>query len=445
MRFIKVLAMVVCILVMPSIAKANIYDNYKEARIEYISALVSLAAYSDRLGVIAREELAEAGWFMRPYNKNFAGVDARFFIVENDEIEPGREIYILAVTGTESVSDVKVDINFNKVFFGGNNPQQFIKEAEKKNLTSQDPMVHRGFNRYAQTAFFFNENNGKTLGEHLVNILKERPNRLLYMSGHSLGGAVATLAAARLIAMGAPADQIKVISFGAPAIGNETFAREYGDQINLDRIVIAGDPIRGVLQSISGGYMQFGKYQEWQDHRNELEKSHSIAVYTDAALRNYYDARSQLNEYDNASLSVKLAANPNNLKVYVAPIAFAGKNLLNGDEYYMQMALDDFAQRTLPGAILGKQRSSNLSDELAQAATNGCQWLIMPSVNVQKMRNKQDTLYIDYVEEVYEVASGELKSGISQASSTYQLTPIQAILYGSAKARETCLKTIGAL
>ena len=60
------------------------------------------------------------------------------------------------------------------------------------------------------------------------------------MTGHSLGGAVALLAAARLYDEGA--SQIQVVTFGAPAVGNAAFNAAYEPLLQVDRIVMAGDP-----------------------------------------------------------------------------------------------------------------------------------------------------------------------------------------------------------
>ena len=54
---------------------------------------------------------------------------------------------------------------------------------------------------------------------------------LFWIIGHSLGGAMATLFAARLFDYyGIPADRILVHTFGAPPIGNRYFAARYGHQ-----------------------------------------------------------------------------------------------------------------------------------------------------------------------------------------------------------------------
>lgn len=65
------------------------------------------------------------------------------------------------------------------------------------------------------------------------------------LTGHSLGRAAALLAAARLYDEGLP--QVKVVTFGAPAVGNSAFNETYEPLLHVDRIVMAGDPVKGIF------------------------------------------------------------------------------------------------------------------------------------------------------------------------------------------------------
>ena len=68
--------------------------------------------------------------------------------------------------------------------------------------------------------------------EMVAPYLKQHPDRRLYLTGHSLGGAVASLVAERLVEKGVPKAQVPVITFGAPAVGNKAFADVYGKRID---------------------------------------------------------------------------------------------------------------------------------------------------------------------------------------------------------------------
>lgn len=436
-RWRKIVMILLCFVYGASGAQAGAWEDYKAAKLQYMAAMVSMASYNDRAGVIARESLANEGWFMRPYNRSFNGTDAKFFTVQSDAFEPGLEIYIVSVTGTESAGDIKTDLNFSKAFFGGAAPTEFADEAMRKDLTSSDPMVHRGFNRYTQTAFFSQEEvSGETFGEYLAELLREKKNRRLYLTGHSLGGAVATLGAARLVSMGVSTEQLRVVTFGAPAIGNTAFAQAYGVALPLDRIVIKDDPVRGLLQSISGGYAQFGRQTDWQERVHVYRKSHSIGVYVDAAIRNYYDAAEGLKRagLDNPDDPERVDGGA--AKVYIAPVAVRLPKGLRGDISYMHELMEDAIQKSLSDYIVDEGESASLAEELEKARQEGCRWLLRASINMEKVREERGVFFVEYHEELFDVQSGALKNAAAYANDTKHFTPLQAAQLNVYRAKE---------
>ena len=119
-KLLKVCVFYLCLIVQMNVVHAGLLEEYQKAKLEYINAIVCLATYDDRAGQIARNELIEAGWKIKPYKIFKNGADTKFFFVENDAFEPGRDLYILAITGTESLKDIAIDLDFHKVYFGGN-------------------------------------------------------------------------------------------------------------------------------------------------------------------------------------------------------------------------------------------------------------------------------------------------------------------------------------
>ncbi|KAF2405365.1 alpha/beta-hydrolase [Trichodelitschia bisporula] len=95
------------------------------------------------------------------------------------------------------------------------------------------------------------------------------PDLLVVATGHSLGGAVATLAAAELRDRGFMTD---LVSYGAPRIGNEAISnyitkqpRDFGRNY---RVVHQGDPIPGLPHNIFG-YRHIGpEYYILSDNEN---------------------------------------------------------------------------------------------------------------------------------------------------------------------------------
>ena len=54
---------------------------------------------------------------------------------------------------------------------------------------------------------------------------------------------------------------------------------------------MAGDPVKGILQTVDGTYSQFSKETVWNSAPSVQRFAHDIVGYADAALRRYYDAK----------------------------------------------------------------------------------------------------------------------------------------------------------
>ncbi len=438
---VKLVAICLCLIFHSNIVQAGMLEDYQNAKLEYINAVVCLATYSDRVGQIARNELIEEGWRIKPYKKFDNGADAKFFFVENDAFESDHDIYILAITGTESLKDVEIDLNFHKVYFGGNSPAKFIESAKKQNLTSKDPMIHSGFNKYTQTALFTKEDDGTTYGEYIAKVLKEDSKRKMYLVGHSLGGAVATIGAARLVSLGVDPQQLEVITFGAPAVGNQAFADEYGSKINLRRVVIQGDQVKSVLQSISDGYSQFGDQKVWQKNRNIAKQRHAITVYLDAATRNFYDIRK---EAIKAGV-VEEKQSTKQAMVYVAPIVINLPKEIAEDKFYMEENLKFVLRNSLHSYFFVEGQRGSLQEELDKAKQAGCKWLLLPGITASKLQDKHNEFYLSFQEDIYLADEGTLLGSFSNASSSKDFTPIEASMHNVAAVKHQQQESLGYL
>ena len=137
----------------PVARAANDYDDsMDDAELAYLCAWVSLASYDDRLGLVARDELSAAGYSLTPYREESAAAAPKYLMMR--KFTNDGERILLAVTGTESKKDIENDLAFGKVPFAGKTPDEFAKEARRKEMTASEPLVHKGFNDYTQTAFF---------------------------------------------------------------------------------------------------------------------------------------------------------------------------------------------------------------------------------------------------------------------------------------------------
>ncbi len=71
------------------------------------------------------------------------------------------------------------------------------------------PAVHKGFNEYVNAALSLHlDLDGNGEADDLFGTLKKDPDVLLLLTGHSLGGAAATLFAQRLVSLGVPKEQV---------------------------------------------------------------------------------------------------------------------------------------------------------------------------------------------------------------------------------------------
>lgn len=114
---------------------------------------------------------------------------------------------------------------------------------------------------------------------------------MVLLTGHSLGGAAATLFAERLVSMGIPKEKVPVVTFGAPAIGNVAFAEKYGEAINLLRVTNPRDPVPGSLQTFRHDFKQFGREKSFALSVKFADYQHPMSYYFDLAVKNYYEAR----------------------------------------------------------------------------------------------------------------------------------------------------------
>lgn len=79
------------------------------------------------------------------------------------------------------------------------------------------------------------------------DLLTQYPSYTLLITGHSLGAAVATLAASRFKRILGPSQPIRVVTFESPRVGDEAFAAllnaDYGGTGNFIRVTNRGDPV----------------------------------------------------------------------------------------------------------------------------------------------------------------------------------------------------------
>jgi len=407
----------------PAVCFAGPKEDYEEAYKIYIAAGASVAAYSGRIGELATRYLEQDGWQIDHYVQPEGHSGARFLIAKKE----GSPYYLLAIVGTENTSDIKADINIDKVYFAGSNMTEFAANANKKNIPDTQPKVHKGFNEFLQAGPSAILQNSQHTELSLPAVLSADKNHKLFLTGHSLGGAAATLAGARLISSGINPNQIEVITFGAPAVGNTAFANKFKSSLCLTRVVNSGDLVTGVLQTLVSDYRQFGREIIWHPTDN-VSDSHKLIGYVDSAIKNYYDKR-RLAIEAGEKLSVPSPVQQASAdRVYIVPLQNNLPGELSADFWYMNEALQDEYQQTIPNYISSDPLTTSATWRQSAAAA-GCRWAVISSVTATRLKQESKTYYITLSLTVYDVSADAVNATATFSTTTAKLTPLEAFIH----------------
>lgn len=258
----------------------------KQAALTAMAAAVSAGSYTPEDSLETRY-LKDYGWKLTPYTVKDGNTEVHFTLARSDRPLNGKNWTVLALRGSASKADWKLNLKTGKVSFPAGKP--LAKKSEE-----QEPAVHEGFLKYARAVLsqpLDVDGDGKL--DNLVSFYRTHPGEKLLLTGHSLGGAGATLLGSELVARGVAPEQIPVITFGAPAVGNAAFARQVGDRLRLERVVTSLDPVPGALQTFYKGYEQFGKEKKFTLSGTYTDYQHPISYYLDLAVKDYYTEREQ--------------------------------------------------------------------------------------------------------------------------------------------------------
>ncbi len=395
---------------------ASAADFDKETE-QLICALSSTAAYNYESGDLAKRFFEVRGWKVNVFESPSEKIQVKMHFM-NYEDAAGNITRVFFVTGTEDLKDVGIDVKIKPVPF---------KDSDEKIL------VHRGFRDYADAAL------SEGILDFLVEYIKNHPNEKIYITGHSLGGAISMMIAARLVDAGADMSKIKVITFGAPAVGNKAFADFYQDKINLTRIVMDSDPIDVSLKIF--GYAHFGEVVKYQQVESSTQYSHSIALYLDSALRNFYDA--ELN-FD--------FQNKIETPIYIAPIKIVQKSFTPVNEKYIKAILRDgylsrftnvtFAEPNFEEIKKAADFSYSVKEYVDAAKKSGCKYIIVPLIHTKSVRESKQRATRVLFEEIICDAQGHLLSMNTSGMTTAEVTILDAAFFGQEFLREDREKTL---
>jgi len=146
-------------------------------------------------------------------------VDLQFMYLSKRDKSTGKTLLFVIFRGSQEPEDWMTNFNLKDYDFEGRG------------------RVHRGFVQ-ALKLFLktvkqkrFQEN---TILEKIENIDHDVQ---IILAGHSLGGAIATLAGCYLYERGVAKENLEIYTFGAPPVGTKEFTNFYKDKLNIYRVV----------------------------------------------------------------------------------------------------------------------------------------------------------------------------------------------------------------
>lgn len=262
------------------------YRDYVDAYFTSIAAASCLGSYlEDRSAEFSY--LRSMGWSVESHIDRLGNVETHYSVAKRYFYDVKKEIFLITFRGSASKDDWKINLKTKKVNYGGNTLQEMEELAEAP-AAAKAPAVHGGFNTYAHNILKNSvvASDGSLMG--VFNYARNKDNTRLLLVGHSMGGAVATLVAARLADLGFPRERLYVINFGAPAIGNDEFNKTYADKLNILRITNTNDPIPGSLQTFFSGYKQCGRNEKYHLSMQIGNIQHNMGMYFDHSIINLH-------------------------------------------------------------------------------------------------------------------------------------------------------------
>jgi triacylglycerol lipase len=106
-------------------------------------------------------------------------------------------------------------------------------------------------------------------------ITSRQPGLPLYITGHSMGAAIATIATARALLGDSPLDVVALYAFASPRVGEGTFSNELATAMQdagvfYGRVVNDCDPVTNVPERVGPDLIPFYEHVSWGTNENDF-------------------------------------------------------------------------------------------------------------------------------------------------------------------------------
>lgn len=369
----------------------------------YAEAYFTSIAAASCLGVYLEEEdteynyLRSMGWEIEPHVSRLGKVETHYTVAKRFFRDVNKQVFMVTFRGSTTSYDWKINLKTKKVNYGGSTLAE-IEETAKLPVTSQMPAVHGGFNTYATSVLRDSVVSDEGYLRGVFGYVQETSDAVLILTGHSMGGAVATIVGTRLVDLGFPKDRLHILTFGAPAIGNTVYNENFANKLDVLRITNTNDPIPGSLQTFFSGYTQCGRQEKYHLSPQIGNMQHDMAMYFDHSIINLYKIKDEEIAAGRMKDTPKAKLTKGVPKVALWIKTSPGLSKMPLMPPVRRLLIDQYA-RVLPSYIimddkLDDEHTSHQHDLISVSARVGADYIMICGIDSTREKNKQNSWFL---------------------------------------------------
>ena len=190
-------------------------------------------------------------------------IDLQFMYLQKKDEKSGKNLITIVFQGSQEPQDWMTNLSFKDI--------NFLKRGN----------VHSGFYQAFRLFFQTLRKYSKDTNNNIPNLVFDNidvfnQTSKITLTGHSLGGALATLTSCYLLELGIKSENIEVYTFGAPPVGTIDYCNYYKDKLAIYRLVNSDDVVPN-LDKITNLF-HFGKEVVLPSNEGEI---HACEGYID--------------------------------------------------------------------------------------------------------------------------------------------------------------------